>query len=73
MIIKRQKTYSGIRVAKVGKYGIYIPKHDIVDAKLAYEKHIVRGGEKEGKRFLEIYKEVAGNKPFKFIRKVVKK
>lgn len=71
MIIKRkQKTYSGIRVAKVGKYEFYIPKNSIVDAKLAYEKHIIRGGEKEGKRFMSLYRELAGNKPHKFIQKI---
>lgn len=71
MIIKRkQKTYSGIQVAKIGKYKISIPKHDLVDAKLAYEKHIIRGGEKEGKRFMSLYRELAGNKPHKFIQKI---
>lgn len=68
MIIKRkQKTYSGIQV---GKYKISIPKHDLVDAKIALEKHIARGGEVEGKRFMSLYRELAGNKPHKFIQKI---
>ncbi len=71
MIIKRkQKTYSGIQVAKIGKYKISIPKHDLIDAKIALEKHIARGGEAEGKRFMSLYRELAGNKPHKFIQKI---
>lgn len=71
MILKRkQKTYSGIQIARIGKYKISIPKHDLIDAKLALEKHIARGGEKEGKRFMSLYKNLAGNKPHKFIQKI---
>lgn len=71
MIVRRkQKTYSGIQIAKIGKYKISIPKHDLIDAKIALEKHIARGGEAEGKRFMSLYRKLAGNKPHKFIQKI---
>jgi hypothetical protein len=69
MIIKR-KLYSGIEVVRGKKWKFVIPKHDIIDAKLAYEKHLARGGEKEGERFMALYRKLAGNKPHKFIQKI---
>lgn len=60
MIIKRQKTYS--------RYKIVLPKHDMFDARAMMEKHIRQGGEKEGKRFVELYHKLT--KPHKLIQKV---
>ena len=66
MVIKRQKTYSILSKAanKAKDYTIKVRKHDIFDAKLALEKHRMRGGEAEAERFLNLYHKLTKPQPF---------